>query len=121
MSECGSGRRNAFFNGCGESPSPPSAFACECGCSKLQARQGELAERAGVRGYGACMDCRSGCYSFLKRRNSLFGIYQHMRASIAASVAALFKSMFCPRSVVTTEGSEAFCKMVTLYSLLRSK
>jgi hypothetical protein len=31
-------------------PSPPSAFASECGCHKLQARQGELAEKDRMRG-----------------------------------------------------------------------
>ena len=33
----------------------PSAFACECGHAKLQARQGELAERDRVRGNARCM------------------------------------------------------------------
>jgi len=43
-------------------PLTPSAFACECGNSELQARQGEFAEGQGVMPYDYVSHfCDSGC------------------------------------------------------------
>ena len=44
-------------------PSPPSAFASECGHHKLQARQGELAEKDRMRGNARCADRGSGVFT----------------------------------------------------------